>query len=154
MPVIVIGADTTAGAAVLDALVGRAGEVRAFVTDPDAAAELRVRGIKVACGDVSDVSHLTGAVLGCFSAVLVPTAARDGRERSFAADPGAVFRGWAEALDGTGVRRVIWLDDGAQPGPGEALGRGVAEVARVDSAGAAPEETAAEVARLDDLAAW
>ena len=61
MPVIVIGADTPTGHAVVDALLPRRGEVRAFVSDPTEAAALKERGVKVAVGDVSDGSHIGGA---------------------------------------------------------------------------------------------
>jgi uncharacterized protein YbjT (DUF2867 family) len=84
MPVIVVGADTSQGRAVVEGLLEPGREVRAFVSDPDAGAELRELGVKVALGDVSDDSHVQGACTNCFTAVLVTEAARDGRERSFA----------------------------------------------------------------------
>ena len=84
MPVIVIGADTTLGAEITNGLVPRDGEVRAFVTDPEAARALRDLGIKVAVGDVSDGSHVGGAALNCFCAILIADATSDDRERAFA----------------------------------------------------------------------
>ena len=60
MPVIVIGADTSQGRAVIEGLVEPGREVRAFVSDPAIGAELRELGVKVALGDVSDDSHVQG----------------------------------------------------------------------------------------------
>jgi nucleoside-diphosphate-sugar epimerase len=115
MPVIVIGADTAAGSAIIEALAAPGREVRAFVSDPDVAAALKEQGIKVALGDVSDDSHVEAASLHCFSAVLVSEAARDGRERSFAATELDVLRGWARAVSAAAVRRVIWVHEGDPP---------------------------------------
>jgi nucleoside-diphosphate-sugar epimerase len=115
MPVIVIGADTPAGSAIIEALAAPGREVRAFVSDPDVAAALKEQGIKVALGDVSDDSHVEAASLHCFSAVLVSEAARDGRERSFAATELDVLRGWARAVSAAAVRRVIWVHEGDPP---------------------------------------
>ena len=84
MPVIVVGADTPVGLSIVSALIEPDREVRAFVTDPDVSASLKAQGVKVALGDVSDPSHVGGACLNCFSAVLVTEAARDDRERAFA----------------------------------------------------------------------
>ncbi len=151
MPVLVIGADTDLGQAVVEALLPRQGEVRAFVTDVDAALALKGRGVKVATGDVSDASHVGGAALNTFSAVLVPEAAFDGRERSFAPTPDAVFAGWAEGLVEAGVRRAIWIEDPRAPGA-EAAFAAVPEVAVVPAAGRPAAEVAGEVARLDELA--
>lgn len=136
VPVIVIGADTPLGERVMAALAGRGGEVRAFVTDPDAAERMRAMGAKVAVGDVSDGSHIAGAALNCFSAVLEPEAARDGRERSFASTPEAVVAAWAAAIADAGVHRAIWLGD-AVP---DVVARAVSESAAVGPGGGAPEE--------------
>ncbi len=151
MPVLVIGADTDLGGAVVEALLPRQGEVRAFVSDIDAGLALKALGVKVATGDVSDASHVGGAALNTFSAVLVPEAAFDGRERSFAASPEAVFAAWAEGLVEAGVRRAIWITDARAPGA-ETLFAAVPEVAVVPSAGRSPSEVAGEVGRLDELA--
>lgn len=141
MPVIVVGADTTTGRLVIDRLIKPGREVRAFVTDPDAAAELRERGVKVALGDVSDDSHVEGAALRCFSAVLVVEAAVDGRVRSFARTADEVVSGWGTAVSRSGVQRVIWVTDRNPPDIQ------VGEVAVVDPA---DPELARRVAELDD----
>ena len=151
MPVIVIGADTTLGHVIVDALLGRQGEVRAFVTDHDAGVSLKQRGVKVAVGDVSDASHVASACLGAFTAVLVPDAALDGRERSFAPDAAAVLEGWAAALAEAEVRRIVILDDGGGAVPA-GLERAAPEVATVATAGVQAADVAAEVARLDEAA--
>ena len=109
MPVIVVGADTDAGESILDALYAPEREIRVFVSDPDRAEGFRSRGFKVALGDVSDDSHVEGAATRCFSAVLIGAAARDDRERSFAADEREVFEGWASAASNSRVQRVIWV---------------------------------------------
>lgn len=115
MPVIVVGADTETGRVVTDRLLRPDREVRVFVTDPDEADGFRSRGAKVALGDLSDDTHLSGACLNCFTAVLVGAAAGDERERSFAQSPGEVFAAWAAAVSAAGVHRVIWVVDGAHP---------------------------------------
>jgi putative NADH-flavin reductase len=146
MPVIVVGADTPIGGAILDRLRSRRGEIRAFVSDPGAAQRLRSEGVvKVALGDVSDGSHVGGAAAGCFSAVLVGEAAGDDRDRSFAASPQAVRAQWAAALEGAAVQRVIWVGVG---GP-QVAGSETAVVGTDRS----PAEVADEVARLDDAVA-
>lgn len=142
MPVIVVGADTPVGAQIVERLAGSDREVRAFVTDPGTGAVWRQRGVKVAVGDVSDDSHVSGACLNCFSAVLVMEAAIDDRERAFAADPEAVLAAWAEAATAAGVRRLIWVGDRSPPptpGPEVAVVR--------------PErpDLVDEVYRLDDI---
>lgn len=111
MPVIVVGADTPEGQAVIDRLVRREGEVRAFVTDPSVAGALREAGVKVAVGDVTDFGHVEAAMMGCFAAVLLTGATTDGRERSFARTHVEVIDGWREALSGSGVHRAIWVTD-------------------------------------------
>ena len=113
MPVIVVGADTETGRAIVDALIEPGREVRAFVSDIASAEALRKGGVKVALGDVSDPSHIEGASTRCFSAVLVTEAAFDDRERSFARTPEAVLTGWVEAVRAASVTRVIWVGDGA-----------------------------------------
>ena len=149
MPVIVVGADTEFGRAIVARLSGRDGEVRAFVTNPSAVQELRDLGIKVAVGDVSDGSHVGGAALQAFSAVLVAEAATDGRERAFAPTPEAVLAAWLEGIADAGVRRVIWVGAGEMPASVAECGL---ERAAIDTDAHSPEEAAAEVFRLDDLA--
>ena len=114
MPVIVVGADTPIGEAIIDALIEPDREVRAFVTDPVTAEHLKRRGVKVALGDVSDSSHVEGAATHCFSAVLVASAAMDQRERAFAGDTHTVLEGWADAVKD--VQRAIWVTSDEHPG--------------------------------------
>lgn len=109
MPVIVIGADTPLGMAIVERLLEPDREIRVFVSDPEAAEQLRRSGAKTAFGDVSDFSHVSAACTGVFTAVLVGEAARDGRERSFAVDQRAVFEGWAAAVEEAAASRVIWV---------------------------------------------
>lgn len=115
MPVIVVGADTAPGRAVVDALADPRREIRVFVSDEDDAAAYRERGIKVALGDVSDESHIEAASGMCFTAVLVTEAAVDGRVRSFAEDAQGVLEAWARAVASARVRRVIWISDAEPP---------------------------------------
>lgn len=140
MPVIVVGADTEIGLAVVDALIEPDREVRAFVTDPEIARELKERGVKVAIGDTSDDSHVEAASLNCFSAVLISHAAVDDRERAFAQGPRSVMEGWARAV--RSVQRVIWVDGGDPPMTS------VAEQATVDPS-LPPAALAARVRDLD-----
>lgn len=114
MPVIVVGADTPVGDAIVDLVLDNAVEVRAFISDESRKGDFKRRGAKVATGDVSDASHVEGAALRCFCAVLVMEAATDGRERSFAEDGQAVVAGWAEAIIGAGVHRTIWVGSPAE----------------------------------------
>jgi nucleoside-diphosphate-sugar epimerase len=109
MPVIVIGADTRLGRAIVERLLEPDREIRVFVSDPEAAEQLRGMGAKTAFGDVSDFSHVGAACAGVFTAVLVGEAARDGRERSFAEDERAVLEGWAGAVEEAAASRVIWV---------------------------------------------
>jgi putative NADH-flavin reductase len=109
MPVMVVGADTERGRRIAERFLDPHREVRAFVTDPDTAEELRQSGAKVALGDVSDDSHLAGACLNCFSVVLVTDAARDQRQRAFAPTPDDVLQSWAKAVSSASVARVIWV---------------------------------------------
>jgi putative NADH-flavin reductase len=147
MPVIVIGADTPLGAAAMDALLPRTGEVRAFVTSPDAAADLRSRGVKVALGDVSDGSHVGGAALNAYCAVLVGEAAVDDRERAFADSPQAVVAAWVDGLNDAAVSRAIVVADH----PFVAALTGLhADLAIVRTAGRTSQEIAAEISDLED----
>ena len=147
MPVVVIGADTPLGAATMDALLPRAGEVRAFVTSPEAAAELRSRGVKVALGDVSDGSHIGGAALNAYCAILIAEAAADDRERSFADTPHDVVSGWIDGLNDAAITRAIFVT--ADPGM-TALAGLLAELAVVTTGGKSTAEVVAEVSRLED----
>lgn len=116
MPVIVVGADTPPGRRIVEALLQPGREVRAFVSDPGQGADLKRLGAKVAIGDVSDDSHIEGAAMQSFTAVLVTMAAEDDRERSFARTPGTVLEGWARAVREAGVTRTIWIGGGDIPG--------------------------------------
>lgn len=115
MPVIVVGADTESGHAILEGLWHPEREIRAFVTDEQTGSALKSQGFKVATGDVSDESHVEAAAMRCFSAVLVTEAACDDRERSFAANPQDVLLGWARAVASSGVTRVIWVTGDEPP---------------------------------------
>lgn len=152
MPVIVIGADTDLGPAVVDGLLPRDGEIRVFVTDDAAADAYRTLGVKVAIGDVSDGSHVGGAALNAFSAVLMAAATVDDRLRSFAEDAEEVMDAWAEGLEDAGVRRAIFVATGQIPNPSEALAAATPEfvvlVPDPDPAG-----TADRIAELDDAPA-
>ncbi len=113
MPVIVVGADTGVGRAIVEGLYQPSRDIRAFVSDEVQGAELKEFGVKVAIGDVSDESHIEGAAMNCFTAVLVAEASTDDRERSFATTPGEVLAGWARAV--ASVTRVIWVSSGEVP---------------------------------------
>jgi putative NADH-flavin reductase len=141
MPVMVIGADTDAGRALIDGLVAPGREVRAFVSDPGSVPRLKALGVKVALGDVSDESHIQGSLTNCFTAVLVTEAARDERERSFAASENQVLKGWASAAATSGVTRVIWIHDGEAPAVPDAEVRTVSQ---------ADPRLVEEVVALDD----
>ena len=143
MPVIVVGADTPVGTAVLTALADRDGEVRAFVTSEEAGRRWRSTDVRVAVGDVSDGSHVAAAAFGSFSAVLIARAAADERERSFAAGPDAVLAGWAAAIGEAEVIRAIWV---GAPAPAETT----PETWFVPIEGRSPGDIAARVAELDD----
>lgn len=143
MPVIVIGADSPLGEAIVDTLRSRPGERRAFVGSPAVGEPLRAAGFKVAVGDISDSSHVEGAACGSFTAVLIAEAAADGRELSFADCPDKVIEGWLTAVTAAAVTRVILVGGDRPPPPG-------VEWAVVDPQGRPPAEVAAEVARLDD----
>ncbi len=149
MPAIVIGADTGVGRAVVDALLDRQGEVRAFVSRPAVGAELKKLGVKVAIGDVSDASHIGPAALNAHTAVLMAEAAVDERVRSFAGDPEAVIRTWEEALDDAGVRRIIWVGSSPARQRLASLAPEFFEVSVVDRDLA---DIAREVAKRDDAA--
>ncbi|HEX6299480.1 MAG TPA: NAD-binding protein [Acidimicrobiia bacterium] len=115
MPLIVVGADTPAGENILERLDATAREIRVFVSDEATGLQLRARGFKVATGDVSDESHVEAAAMRCFSAVLITEAARDDRERAFASTAGDVLEGWARAMKGSDVTRVIWVAEDRHP---------------------------------------
>jgi len=144
MPVIVIGADTPTGRAIVHRLAATGGEVRAFVSAAPEAAVLRARGVKVAVGDLSDASHIGAAAAGAFSAILLPAATVDGRLLSFAAPAGAVT-GWLRAADEAGVSRVIVVGEAA-----DLRLEGRPQVVVVPTAGRTEDEIAAAVVALDE----
>ena len=148
MPVIVVGADTEIGEAIMDALLPRSGEVRAFVTSPASGAALRARDVKVALGDVSDGSHVGGAALNAFCAVLVGEATCDSRERSFADDPESVLAAWVEGLNDAGIQRAIFVGQR----PALETVRQLKAVAVHVATDQPPAAVAAEVAGLEDAA--
>ena len=148
MPVIVIGADTPTGVAVVDAVVPNAAETRIFISDASRIDEFKEKDAKVAIGDVSDASHVEAAAMRCFCAVFVIEAASDDRERSFASDPETVVSGWAEAVRGAGIRRVIWVGTSTDLAAVPATGGEVAHV----TVGTDLSAVAAEVARLEEVA--
>lgn len=147
MPVIIVGADTNIGRPIVDALLTRDGEVRAFVSDEGVGEQLKARKVKVALGDVSDASHVSAAATRCFTAVLIQDAATDHRERAFSEHPDSTLQGWLTAVEEAQVRRLIWV--GAEP----PVSVPVAEYASVDPTDADPTAVAAEVAALDEVAA-
>ena len=147
MPVIVVGADTAAGRAIMEELLPRSSEVRAFVTSPDVAASLRSRGVKVALGDVSDGSHVGAAALNAYCAVLIAEAAADDRERAFADTPEAVISTWVDGLNDAGISRAIYVTDKAAPA-GLATLR--ADLAVVTTAARSDAEVAAEVSVVEN----
>jgi nucleoside-diphosphate-sugar epimerase len=144
VPVIVVGADHPLGQAVVERIHRPGRELRAFVSSPGAAEPLRRLGVKVAVGDLSDGSHLVGASLHCFSAVLVAAAPADGRELGFAGSVGEALTAWAGAVREAGVKRVIWIAETPPPRAG------APEEISVDPGGRSPLEVAEEVARLDE----
>ncbi|MBK5268356.1 MAG: hypothetical protein JJE47_13065 [Acidimicrobiia bacterium] len=150
MPVLVVGADTPTGSAIIAALAGRDGELRCFVSDSTVAIELKSRSTKVALGDVSDGSHVGAAGINCFSMVFVTEAARDERVRSFASSPEEVFEQWQEAIEMAGVQRVIWVED--EPSEGSGTKIVATELAVVVGRTKDTSEIAARVVELDEVA--
>ena len=110
MPVVVIGADTELGNAIIPALGPVASELRLFVSDGNAAAMYRSQ-FKVAVGDISDGTHVGGAAIGAFCAIVIAAAAHDDRERHFAANVMELFAQWADGLADAGIQRVIVVGD-------------------------------------------
>ncbi len=144
---IVIGADTSLGDAIVPALAPESGELRVFISDPDRVASFRTRA-KVAVGDLSDGTHVGGASIGAFCAVVLASSAHDTRERTFAATPEAVFAQWADGLSDAGVRRVIVVGTAAEVPERNPLA--VADDYRfVDTSRRSAEEIAARVAELE-----
>ena len=148
MPVIIVGADTPTGRTIVSRLKPASGELRVFVTDPDAGEQFRALA-KVAVGDVSDGSHVGGAAIGAFCAVLIMEATRDNRERSFADSPARVLAQWADGLGEVGLGRIIAVGAPAElPSPNPLL-RAAAEFSFVDTDRSSPAQIAEEVALLE-----
>ena len=152
MPVIIVGADTDIGQHIAAGFDPQQREVRVFVTDIDFGERLKRRGFKVALGDVSDASHVGGASMRAFSAVLVAEAAEDDRERSFAGSVDAVVEAWATALTDASVQRIIWVAPGPSPELPEPLQGSAAEVAAVAIGDRPSAEVVAAVVALDEAA--
>lgn len=106
MPVIVIGADTELGHAIVPALRPASGEIRLFASDAEAVSGYRTFA-KVAVGDISDGSHVGGAAIGAFCAIVIAAVASDDRERHFAESTDELFAQWADGLGDAGISRVI-----------------------------------------------
>lgn len=147
MPVIVVGADTPQGRAIVPALNPQSGEVRCFVSDAAVGEELRTIG-KVAVGDISDGSHVGGAAIGAFCAVVIAAAAHDDRERHFAASPETLFAQWADGLKDAAVSRIIFVASDADIGSSGPLRVAAPEFAVV-AAELPLTALATEVARLE-----
>jgi hypothetical protein len=151
MPVIVIGADTAIGAAIVAALRPASGEIRVFVTDPYAGDGYR-NATKVAVGDLSDGTHVGGAAMGAFCAIAIMEAASDARERHFAADPPAVLAQWADGLSEADVSRVIAVGraaDSPEPNP---LERVTQQYRFVDTSDRDVVDIATEIAAVEAAA--
>ena len=104
MPVVVTGAHTALGRAVLAALrTAGAPEIRATVPDPAAAVSIRALGVPTAASDLSD-PLTTGAVLeGAHTVVHLH-------------NPAQTYGWLREAAEGTSVRRVVMVvREGAEP---------------------------------------
>lgn len=150
MPVLIVGADTPIGSALTAALASRDGEVRCFVSDPRTVTELKNHSAKVAVGDVSDGSHVGAAGLNCFSLIFITEAAFDGRERSFGDNPQTVFDQWQEAIEMSGARRVIWLEEERSIGSGASIR--ATEIAVVTTADQSTRQLVERLVALDEVA--
>ena len=151
MPVIVIGADTELGHAIVPALQPASGEIRLFASDAAAVARYRPFA-KVAVGDISDGTHVGGAAIGAFCAIVIAGAAHDDRERHFAASPVELFAQWADGLGDAGISRVIVVGAATELPDPLGLDRIGAELVLVDTAGRNPATVAAEVAAAEAAA--
>lgn len=149
MPVIVIGADTELGHAIVPALRPASGEIRLFASDADAVARYRDFA-KIAAGDISDGTHVGGAAIGAYCAIAITTAAYDERERYFASSPDELFAQWADGLADAGIERMIVV--GPQPPATGPLSRVSRDYLVVDTAGKPPAEIATAVAAAEGAA--
>ena len=151
MPVLVIGADTDLGHAIVPALQPASGEIRLFASEPDPVAAYRSFA-KVAVGDISDGSHVGGAAIGAFCAIVIAAAAHDERERHFAEDAGELFAQWADGLADAGIGRVIVVGTRQELPQPVHLDRIGAEYVFVDVAGRELGETVAAVTAAESAA--
>ncbi len=149
MPVIVIGADTELGHAVIPALQPASGEIRLFASDADAVARYRAIA-KIAIGDVSDGSHVGGAAIGAFCAIAITGAAFDDRERHFASNAAELFAQWADGLADAGIGRIILV--GQNPPIENPLRQIGAEYVAVDTTGRTVAEVVAKVTTAEAAA--
>jgi hypothetical protein len=147
MPVIVVGADSSLGRAIVPSLAPASGEIRLFVSDPGVADQFRRVG-KVAVGDISDGTHVGGAAIGAFCAVLIAESAHDERERHFADSPQKLFLQWADGLRDAGVSRIIFVADSKDVAAAGPLTTAAPEFAVV-AADLTVAEVAARVSRLE-----
>lgn len=138
-----VGADHPIGQEIVKALLGPGREVRAFVSDPIVAVELRAAGTKVAIGDLSDEGHVAAAATNCFSIAYVAPAIADGRELAFLPAE-AIPEAWAQVAADAAITRAIWVGQGIPV-------FNIREVAEVAIEGIDLQTIATEVARLDDL---
>jgi uncharacterized protein YbjT (DUF2867 family) len=130
MPVVVVGADTELGEAIVAALLPEAAEIRAFVSDVGAAEAMKARGVKVAVGDVSDGIRVGDAAHRAFCVIFLAEAATDDRERSFTEGAEETVTAWADGLAEAGVTRVIWVGgENLDPTPFRSVVPQVAEIA-------------------------
>jgi putative NADH-flavin reductase len=148
MPVIVIGADTEVGHAIIHGLRPASGELRAFVSDADVADSYR-QFAKVAIGDLSDGSHVGGAALGAFCAIVIAAAAHDGRDRYFAQGMEELFSQWADGLADAGIGRVIVVGTPEQIPKPDPLQNASPDYHHADTTGRSLDEIVAVVAEQE-----
>lgn len=148
MPVIIIGADTELGHALIPTLRPGAAELRLFASDADAVAEYRDFA-KVAVGDISDGTHVGGAAIGAFCAIIIAAAAHDERERYFAPEPEPLFAQWADGLGDAGVARVIVVGSGDELPSPDPLRSIVDDYHHIETTGRNLTEVVAAVAAVE-----
>ena len=151
MPVIVIGADTELGHAIVPALRPASGEIRLFASDAEAVDVYRTFA-KVAVGDISDGTHVGGAAIGAFCAIVIAAAATDGRERYFARSADELFAQWADGLRDAGVTRCIVVGAADDLPERMHLDSVCEEYILVDTAGRATADIVAAVAAAESAA--
>lgn len=145
MPVIVIGADTELGHAIVSELRPASGEIRLFASSEDAVARYR-SSAKIAVGDISDGTHVGGAAIGAFCAIVIASAAHDDRERHFAATPADLFAQWSDGLADAGVSRVILVGASREIPAPVRLDRICDDYVVIDTTDKTPDQIAVEAA--------